>query len=120
MTAGEESRLARLSELCLGLPGAKREAMGEHTAFLVRGKKFAYFLDNHHGDGRIAVLCRLFPEEQQALLDLGEERFFMPDYLGPRGWIGIRLDHEPVDWDEITDFVMESYETVLAESKARR
>ena len=120
MTPPEDPRLTRLSEICLALPGASRAELGEHAAFLIRGKKFAYFLAQHHGDGRFAVICRAHPEEQTALLGRGEARLFMPAYLGPRGWIGIRLDLDPVDWDEITDFVTDSYESALAGSKARR
>jgi predicted DNA-binding protein (MmcQ/YjbR family) len=120
MTMIEDLRLARLSEICLALPGATRQELGEHAAFLVRGRKFAYFLSNHHGDGRIAVTCRALPEEQEALLALGEERFFKPAYLGPRGWIGIRLDLDPVDWDEVADFVTDSYESALAGNRAGR
>ena len=120
MTAPEDPRLLRLSEICLALPGAAREAMGEHAAFLVRGKKFAYFLFNHHQDGRIALVCRALPEEQEALLAMGEERFFKPAYLGPRGWIGIRLDLDPVDWEEVADFVAESFELAAASRRGAK
>ena len=51
----EDRRLARLSRICLALPEAARELHGEHAGFLVRKKIFAYFLNNHHGDGIVAV-----------------------------------------------------------------
>jgi phosphoribosylglycinamide formyltransferase-1 len=109
MPARDDPRLARLSELCLSLPGAVRENLGDHAAFLVRGRKFAYFLDDHHGDGRIAVTCRMVLEEQEALLAPDHDRFFRPAYLGSRGWIGIRLDLGEADWVEVEDFVTDSY-----------
>jgi hypothetical protein len=107
--APEDPRLARLTAICLDLPEAVCEAKGQHAAFQVRGKTFAYFLDDHHGDGKVALTCRVAPGLHEALLASGEERFFKPAYLGARGWIGIRLDLGPIDWIEIGDFVADSY-----------
>src|SRR5262245_44468631 len=100
----EDPRLERLTAICLELPEAVREPAGQHAAFLVRGKKFAYYLDDHHGDGRVALTCRVSPGQHEALRDSGDKRFFVPAYLGPRGWIGIRLDLGSIDWIEIGDY----------------
>ena len=56
--------LAKISKVCAGLPETSREIMNSHAAFSVRGKKFAYFLDNHHGDGILALCFRGAPGEQ--------------------------------------------------------
>ena len=99
--------LERLSAICLALPEATEKRDG-HCCFRVRGKTFAWFLNNHHGDGRIALNCKAPPGEQAVLVASDPERFFVPPYVGPSGWIGVRLEGE-VDWDEVAELVEESY-----------
>jgi predicted DNA-binding protein (MmcQ/YjbR family) len=99
----------RLSEICLALPEATRELMGDHAAFSVRGKKFAYFLNNHHGDGIVSVCFKTEPGENEVLLASDPKRFYSPAYIGPRGWVGLRLDQGRVDWSDVADFVTDSY-----------
>ena len=82
----------RLSEICLALPEAAREVMGDHAAFSVRGKKFAYFLNDHHGDGIVSVCFKTEPGENEVLVASDPKRFYSPAYIGPRGWVGLRLD----------------------------
>ena len=101
---------ARLARIACAFPEAERDAThGGHDAYAVRGKKFAYFLDNHHGDGRTAVTVRCPPGEHTRLIESDPVRFFMPAYLGPRGWVGLRLDLARVDWDEVERLVLDSY-----------
>jgi hypothetical protein len=103
------SALERVRELCLRLPETEeRLSHGEPTWF-VRGKKvFVMFADDHHGDGRLAIWCNAAPGAQQALLQANAERYFAPPYVGPRGWVGVRLDRDP-DWDEIADLIEDAY-----------
>lgn len=108
----EDRRLARLSKICLGLPETGRELHGTHAAFIVRGKKFAYFLDDHHGDGMVAVTCRAAPGENTALIASDPDRFYMPSYVGPKGWVALRLDVGPVDWSEVAELVADSYRLI--------
>ena len=68
-SAAEDKRLARLTKLALALPEAQRQIYGSHAQFLVRKKTFAYFLDNHHGDGIVAVTCKVLPGENKALVE---------------------------------------------------
>jgi phosphoribosylglycinamide formyltransferase-1 len=82
---------------------------GSHASFSVRGKKFAYFLDDHHGDGIVAVTCKAAPGVNRALIDADPERFYMPSYVGPRGWIALRLDLAKIDWDEVGELVTDAY-----------
>jgi hypothetical protein len=105
----KESRLERLSEVCLALPEATREDSGRHAAFRVRRRTFAYWLDDHHGDGIVGLVCKARWGEAEALVAAEPERFYTPAYLGPRGWVGLRLDGAEVDWTEVTDLVTESY-----------
>src|SRR5258706_15155836 len=101
--------LRRVSELCLALPEATCERSGSHATFRVRKKVFAYFLDNHHGDGIVSVCTKTRLGEN---LDLSREqpaKFYMPAYIGPRGWGGLRLDRPRFDWSEVAEFVRASY-----------
>ena len=108
--------LAKVSKMCSTLPEAKRELMGSHAAFTVRGKKFAYLLDNHHGDGILALCFRGAPGEQQMWIELDAKRYFRPAYIGAQGWVGLRLDIGAVSWGEVEARIVSSYR--LAAPKA--
>jgi hypothetical protein len=102
----------RLAEICEDLPEVVQRPGGDHdqhVAYLVRKKTFAYFTDDEHGDGRLALLVKAPPGEQAALTGVDPERFFVPAYVGHRGWVGLRLDREPLDWDEAADLLTEAY-----------
>jgi hypothetical protein len=105
----EDPRLARLSKICLALPEVERKDMGAHAAFLIRKKTFAYFLNDHHGDGIVSVACKALPGENVALAAAQPRRFYLPAYVGPRGWVGLRLDAGKVDWNEVSDLIRVSY-----------
>ncbi|HJT87020.1 MAG TPA: MmcQ/YjbR family DNA-binding protein [Bryobacteraceae bacterium] len=108
----EDPRLARTTKICLAFAGTTRELHGSHAAFLVRKKTFAYFLDNHHGDGIVAVACKVLPGENEALVKAQPERFYLPAYIGPRGWVALRLDRGKVDWSEVADLALCSYRLI--------
>ena len=107
--SAEDSRLTRLSEICLQLPETGCEIHGQHAAFLVRKKIFAYFLNDHHGDGIVAVTAKVLPGDNQALVAAQPKRFYLPAYIGPRGWVALRLDTGKVDWEEVAELVAGSY-----------
>jgi hypothetical protein len=98
----------RLTRLCTSLPEV--QASGEqHVGFTVRGRRFAWFLDDHHGDGRLALNCKGPPGESERLVEQHPDRFFVPAYLGARGWIGLWLDTGPVDWEEVERLIVDAY-----------
>jgi predicted DNA-binding protein (MmcQ/YjbR family) len=107
-----QDRLVRLSEICLTLPATVREDKGDHAAFLVAKKVFAYYLNNHHGDGIVSVCCKVLPDDNKRLVEANPRNFYMPAYIGPRGWVGLRLDHPSVDWTEVKEIVLGSYSQV--------
>ena len=111
-----DARLARISEICLALPEAAREDTGHNTAFRVRRKPFAYFLDNHHGDGIVGLWCKVLPGDNEALIRSDPKRFYMPAYVGPGGWVGLRLDLGEVDWEEVSELVRHSYLLIAPKS----
>jgi hypothetical protein len=108
----EDRRLVRLTKICLSLPESARQLSGHHAGFTVRKKTFAYYLDNHHGDGIIAVTGKVLPGDNEALIAAQPDRFYMPAYIGPRGWVALRLDRCTVDWDEVAELVKTSYRLV--------
>jgi hypothetical protein len=110
--SAEDPRLTRLSQLALALPEASRHVAGTHAQFLVRKKTFAYFLDNHHGDGIVAVTCKVLPGDNKALVDAQPKRFYLPAYIASKGWVALRLDREKIDWDEVRDLLLGSYALV--------
>ena len=106
----EDPRLTKLTAICAELPEAERVLYPPHAQFRVRKRTFAYFLDDHHGDGIVAVSCKAPGSQPQALIDANPGgRFYLPSYLGPRGWVALRLDRDDVDWTEVGDLVTESY-----------
>ena len=98
----------RLSEICAGLPEAAREISGRHDVYRVRGRTFAYYLDDHRGNEGIAGVVFKMPEPE-GVIAASPDRFYKPAYLHHRGWVGLRLDTDSVDWTEIADLVMDSY-----------
>ena len=104
--------LNKLSKICLALPEATREEAGTHASFLVRKRVFAYFLNSHHNDGIISVACKVPPGENTALTAAQPARFYLPSYIGPRGWVALRLDQPAIDWDEVAELVTGSYRLI--------
>ncbi len=95
----------RLRGICLALPETEeRETWGDAT-FRVRTKIFAM---EKRGDGGLSVWCKAPPGSQAVLVGADPDRFFVPPYVGPKGWIGMRLDRRP-DWNEVAALVRRSY-----------
>jgi hypothetical protein len=105
----DDARLRRLTKICLALPEAVRERRASHAEFRVRSRVFAYYLDDHHGDGVVAVSCRTARNENVDWVAADPSRFYLPAYIGSRGWVGLRLDITPVDWRQVAVFVLDSY-----------
>jgi len=107
----DRPELRQVRELCLALPEVtERLSHGSPTWFA--GKKtMVMYLDDHHGDGRLALWVAAPPGVQADMVLQEPDRFFVPPYVGHRGWLGVRLDHS-LDWDEIGDIIEEAYRSV--------
>lgn len=110
--AVEDPRLTRVSDLALALPEATRVVKGSHAQFLVRKKTFAYFLNDHHGDGIVSVACKVLSGENKSLAESQPRRFYLPAYIASRGWVALRLDAGKIDWNEVKDLLVCSYSLV--------
>jgi hypothetical protein len=115
----EDERLVRFTKICLGFPRAERESMGAHAGFKVKKKTFAYFLNDHHGDGIVGVWCKVLPGDNVALIKAAPKRFYMPAYVGSRGWVGLRLDGKRIDWGEVEELARGSYQLVAGKMLAQ-
>jgi hypothetical protein len=108
----KDGRLARLMKICLALPEAIQEPASRHATFLVGKNVFAYYLNDHHGDGIVSVCCKVLPGDNEALVAAQPAKFYMPAYIGPRGWVGLRLDVSGLDWNEVAEMVVGSYKLI--------
>ena len=107
----ERAPLERLRAICMALPEATEKiAWGEPT-WRVRGKLFAQLDDHHHGADHLAVWLPAPFGEQEAMVFTDPERFFRPPYVGPRGWVGVRIDRRP-NWTHVTTLVEQAYRQV--------
>jgi hypothetical protein len=109
---GTDARLERVSKICGTLPKSLREILGKHASFTVGGKTYAYYLNDHHGDGIIGIACKVMPGDNEALVAAQPAKFYMPAYVGPKGWVGLRLDIAGVDWGEVAELVTGSYRLI--------
>lgn len=109
----------QMIEIVCGLPETSHQSNGQHTAFLVRKKKFAYHLVDHHGDGRVALQCKAAAGDNHALVAEDAERFFLPPYMTQHGWIGLYLDVESIDWDEVRELLVDAYLLTAPKTLAR-
>ena len=117
-SASKDPRLRKIAEICLLLPEVTVEHRESHASFRVRKKVFAYFLDNHHGDGIVSVCGKTELGENRDMATRDPERFYLPAYIGPRGWVGMRLDTRPVDWNEVRRLIRSSYCSVAPKKLA--
>lgn len=115
-----DAALGRLREICLSLPETSERLSHGAPSFFVRGKTcFLMLLDDHHGDGRFAIWCAAPAGDQQLLVDADAEKFFVPPYVGHRGWLGVRLDRD-LDWDELRGIVEDAFCAVAPKKLVER
>ena len=108
--ATADSRRSHLIKICESFPEVTVEPLNEHLKITIRKKTLAYYQFDHHGDGMISLACKSNPNDQRRMIRTDPETFFMPDYLGAKGWLGIRLDLAEVDWDTVTQSLQRAYQ----------
>jgi hypothetical protein len=107
MAPTRSQAIARIRAICLGLPEAVEKPFGGHTspAYRVRDKMFAVVSED-----RASMTVKAPKGVQAILINSDPERFFVPKYVGSKGWVGIRLDPDlPLDWEEVAEIIYESY-----------
>ena len=124
MAATRKHVLDRIRAICLALPETSERLSHGAPTFFVRGKRaFLMVMTDHHGDGRFAIWCAAGEGVQQMLVEADSERFFVPPYVGHRGWLGMRLDRG-LDRDELAGIAEDAYAEVapamlVEEARAR-
>jgi hypothetical protein len=98
--------------LCLAFPGTEELLSHGAPNFRVRGGRvYATYAENHHGDGRLALWLNVPDGVQETYVGAEPEQFFVPQYVGPRGWLGVRLDLG-IEWQRVAELVRMAYERV--------
>jgi hypothetical protein len=107
-------------EVCLSFPEAEEYSSRGSPHFRVRGKgkTFAIYIINHHGDGRIALWLNMPPGAQELYVPAEPKHFFVPPYVGPSGWLGVQLD-KGISWKRVAKLVREAYEKVAPAALAK-
>lgn len=106
-------------QVCLSFPEAEEIPSRGSPDFRVRGKTFATYVVNHHGDGHVAFWLRAPSGDQQTFVELDPENYFVPPYVGPKGWLGVELD-KGLKWGVIAQRVREAYVEVAPASLHER
>ena len=95
----------RLRDICHGLPDVTSKLSHGELAWSVgtgrKARQFATTWDHHHGSNHNSVLFAAAPGEQDTLVGEDPQRYFVPPYYGPGGWVGVHLDLADVDWDRV-------------------
>jgi hypothetical protein len=114
-----ERVLDRLRSICLDFDEtSERPSHGAPTFFFRDKKAFVMVLTDFHEDGRFAIWCAAPSGAQRALVKADPDRFFVPPYVGHRGWLGVRLDRK-LDWDELRAILSDSYLEVASGRRRR-
>jgi hypothetical protein len=103
--------LAKLRKIIAAWPETDERVSHGSPTFWGGKKTFASFHNNHHGDGRVAIWCKVSFEQQDDLVQANPDVFFIPPYVGPSGWVGIRVDRD-VSWDQIAEVLEQGYRMV--------
>lgn len=119
MSAGDDAR-RRLAAMCDVLPECAREDANGHVGFSVRGRRFAWLMEDHHGDGLLALSCRAAPGVNSALVTEDATAFFLPTYVAARGWLGLYLDTPSVDWDRAEELLRDAYRMTAPKALVRQ
>jgi len=88
------------------------EDAGRYARYVVRGRTVAWFMDDHHGDGRVSLAVKAAPVGAEAMVADDPANRWIPSYIGRHGWVAFALDVADVDWNEIAELVTESYRII--------
>ena len=118
-SAGGVNPIERVRRICMALPETTEKLSHGEPTWFVKKKVFAMFSNNHHHDGRIALWCNAPLGEQQACVEGDPDHFFVPPYVGTKGWIGVRLD-KSLAAPAIRGMIELAYRTTLEQQAAKR
>ncbi len=111
----------RLRELCFAMPEVSERLSHGSPSFFIREKRVlcSFHPGGHHAEGVTSIWVPAPTGVQEELIEDEPERFYRPQYVGPSGWVGVRLDHD-VDWDEIDSMLREAYRLKAPKTLAKQ
>lgn len=110
-----DQALTRLRDLCFSFPAVEEKTSHGSPSFFVRGKMFASFADDHHGSGTTAAWCKSDHEATGELVGAEPARYFVPPYVGVKGWVGVHLGAR-TDWDALALILERGWDSVAPAS----
>ena len=116
--AATHATLERLRKSCMALPDVTERPSHGMPAFFVGKKQFAVFSNDHHGDGRVALVCAGTLELQQMLVDSEPDVYYRPPYVGHQGWLGVRLDRK-LPWTQVVALLESAHALCVVTRRAR-
>ena len=125
--ANARKPIDRLRKIIAAWPETDERISHGSPTFWGGKKTFASFHENHHGDGRIAVWIKSDADTQEGLVEANPNLFFIPPYVGPSGWLGVRLEshvkdgsEDVADWDVIAGLLEDGYRAVAPKRALKR
>jgi hypothetical protein len=101
----DDGILENVREICLGLPDVMERLSHGEPCWFYKGKRvICMFDDHHHGADRVAVWVPCLPGVAAGLVAGDSLQYFVPPYVGVKGWVGVILD-EGTDWEAVRDLV---------------
>ena len=105
--------------LCLGFPETSETISHGFPNYKIRDKSvFATFTVNHHGDNKVALLLNASRESQEMLVTSAPKIFFVPPYVGPKGWVGVELN-KGLGWDRLAEITHQAYQRTAPDALAK-
>ncbi|WP_082553038.1 MmcQ/YjbR family DNA-binding protein [Phycicoccus sp. Root101] len=108
----EGTPLARVRALCLAFPATQERASHGEPCWFAGGKKMFVMTSQRHHDDRVGFWAAAPEGVQGSLVAAEPERYFRPPYVGSRGWVGVRLDVDDIDWDRVEAVVEDAWRQV--------
>ena len=99
----------RVKRIMAKLPEAACVPHGDHLLLEVRGKRFGWYMNSHHGDGRLVINCKTSPGTRLTLEESPPIGYHIPKYVGKKGWVGLWLDVPDTDWTAAEELLREAY-----------
>ncbi|MEU6134253.1 MmcQ/YjbR family DNA-binding protein [Nocardioides sp. NPDC047086] len=101
----------RVRGICLGFPESAERATHGAPGFFVKKQFVMLWPQGHHGRDEPHLWAAAAAGVQAEVVGDDPERFFVPPYVGGRGWVGMRLDGD-VDWAEVAEICEDAYRQI--------
>ena len=119
-TLVEDPRVKRLSAICSRLLEVEQRVHANFIDYRVRSKLFAYFLNGHDPDGIVSICVKSELGENVDRAGAHPDLYYLPPYIGKKGWFGIRVDRGVIDWTDIAGAVRLSYGQVAPKTLLKK